>query len=298
VLGEHALQRGSLVAPDRLRFDFTHTGPLTPPQREAVERRVYEQVLAARPVRAREMSLDEARRLGATALFGEKYGERVRVVEIAGYSRELCGGTHVTNTAEIGAFAITGESSAAAGIRRLEAVTGWGAYDRARAHERLLAEVAAVLRTSPTDLLERARRLAEQAKGGGGPARPSEPDLDVAVRLTDQVDGVRVVAARLDGATHEVLRAAGDRLRERMGGGVYVIAGASGDRVHLVAMVTPDAQARGLRADVLLRALAAALGGNGGGRADLAQGAGRDPAALAGALDSLPGRVRDLLATG
>jgi alanyl-tRNA synthetase len=298
VLGEHALQRGSLVAPDRLRFDFTHTGPLAPEEREAVERRVYEQVLAARPVRAREMSQDEARRLGATALFGEKYGERVRVVEIAGYSRELCGGTHVTNTAEIGAFAITAESSAAAGIRRLEAVTGWGAYDRARAHERLLAEVAAALRTSPADLLERARRLAEQAKGGTRPARAPEPDLDGAVRVTEQVDGVRVVAARVDGATHEALRAAGDRLRERMGGGVYVIAGAAGDRVHLVAMVTPDAQARGLRADVLLRALAAALGGSGGGRADLAQGAGRDPAALAGALDGLPGRVRDLLATG
>jgi len=298
VLGEHALQRGSLVAPDRLRFDFTHTGPLAPEEREAVERRVYEQVLAARPVRAREMSQDEARRLGATALFGEKYGERVRVVEIAGYSRELCGGTHVTNTAEIGAFAITAESSAAAGIRRLEAVTGWGAYDRARAHERLLAEVAAALRTSPADLIERARRLAEQAKGGTRPARAPEPDLDGAVRVTEQVDGVRVVAARVDGATHEALRAAGDRLRERMGGGVYVIAGAAGDRVHLVAMVTPDAQARGLRADVLLRALAAALGGSGGGRADLAQGAGRDPAALAGALDGLPGRVRDLLATG
>jgi alanyl-tRNA synthetase len=298
VLGEHALQRGSLVAPDRLRFDFTHTGTLAPAEREAVERRVYEMVLAARPVRARVMPLAEAHRLGATALFGEKYGERVRMVEVAGYSRELCGGTHLSNTSALGAFAITSEGSAAAGIRRIEAVTGWAAYDRARTHERQLAEVAAAIRATPADLLERVRRLAEQAKGGGRePARrEADVDLDEATQVAEQVDGLRVVAARVDGATHEALRAAGDRLRERMGGGIYVMAGVGGDRVHLVVMVTPEAQARGLRADLLLRGLAGALGGTGGGRADLAQGSGRDAAALPGALSALPGRVRELLA--
>ncbi|MDQ7857193.1 MAG: alanine--tRNA ligase [Armatimonadota bacterium] len=293
VLGEHALQRGSLVAPDRLRFDFTHTGPLSPQQREAIERRVYEQVLEARPVRARLTSLDEARRLGAMALFGEKYGERVRVVEIVGYSRELCGGTHVANTAEIGAFAITGESSAAAGIRRLEAVTGWGAYDRARAVERLLAEVAAVLRTSPADLLERARRLAEQVTRPQG--RVTDDRVDMRLALTTSVDDIQIKVAKVDGVDHETLRSVGDRLRGRNGSGVFVAAGVVNGRVNLVVMVTPDLHARGVRADALIHALTSRLGGSGGGRPELAQGGGKDPARLEEVLRAVPSEVRRLL---
>jgi alanyl-tRNA synthetase len=298
VLGEHARQAGSLVAPDRLRFDFTHTGPLSPEEREAVERRVNEMVMAARSVRAVEMPQEQARRLGAIALFGEKYGERVRVVEVAGVSRELCGGTHLSNTGQVGLFVITAEGSAAAGIRRIEAVTGWSAYDRARANDRLIAELSALTRTAPADLLERVRRLSEQARESQRPAPgavpPGEPEM--AVRSSTAADGVAVVTARMDGATHEALRAAGDRLRARMGAGVYVLAGTSGERVNLVTMVTREALERGIRADDLLRALAERLGGTGGGRAELAQGAGRDAGRIDEVLESAPEHVRRLAA--
>ncbi|MGQ0570494.1 MAG: alanine--tRNA ligase [Armatimonadota bacterium] len=295
VLGEHAHQAGSLVAPDRLRFDFTHTGPLTPEEREAVERRMNAVVLAARPVRAETMSLDQARRLGAKALFGEKYGEQVRVVAVQGYSRELCGGTHLTNTGAIGLATITAEGSVASGIRRIEAVTGWQAYDRARANDHLIVELAALTRATPADLLDRVRRVSEGARKAEREPRADRVDGGN-VRAAVDVDGVRVVTARIDGATHEVLRAAGDRLRGQRGGGVYLLAGALDDRVNLVAMVTPDLLDRGLRADALVRAVAARLGGTGGGRGELAQAGGRDVSGLEQALDDTPEEVRRLLA--
>ncbi|MDR7419671.1 MAG: alanine--tRNA ligase [Armatimonadota bacterium] len=297
VLGEHARQAGSLVAPDRLRFDFTHAAAVSPEEREAIERRVNEMVLAARPVRAREMPLAEARRLGAMALFGEKYGERVRVVEVEGISRELCGGTHLGNTGEIGLFLITAESSAASGIRRIEAVTGWGAYERVRAHERLIAELSAVTRVAPGDLVERIGRLIEQAKAAQrAPDRAAPASLDSAIRVTAAVDGVSVVVARIDGATHDALREAGDRLRDRAG--VVVLAGSTGERINLVTMASPEAVARGVRADAVLRAVAAPLGGAGGGRPDMAQGGGREVARLDEVLDSVPEHVRRLLEAG
>jgi alanyl-tRNA synthetase len=296
VLGEHARQAGSLVAPDRLRFDFTHLQPLSAEQREAVERRVNTVVLEGRRVRATVMPLEQALRLGAMALFGEKYGERVRVVTVADYSRELCGGTHLRSTADVGLFLITAEVGVAAGVRRIEALTGLAAYERARAAERALAELAAQLRVTPAEVPERVRRLqhevrtlARQREAQGLPAV-----VDLAAATTD-VDGVRVATARVDGATHDALRAAGDRLRAQVGRGVVVVGSAVGDRVHLVAMVTPDLHARGLRADALLRAVAERVGGTGGGRADLAQGGGRDPAALDAALAAVPAEVRRLL---
>ncbi|MGH2669016.1 MAG: alanine--tRNA ligase-related protein, partial [bacterium] len=271
VLGDHARQAGSLVAPDRLRFDFTHLAPLSPEERAAVERRVNELILADRPVKATVMPLTEARRLGAMALFGEKYGEQVRVVEIATYSRELCGGTHLAATGQIGLFTITAEGSVAAGVRRIEAVCGWPAYERARANERLITDLAGIVRASPGEVLDRVRRLAEQARGADRPA-PGRADRGVtseaALRATVDVDGVRVATARIDGASHEALREAGDGLRVRMGEGVIVLGGASGDRVNVVAMVTADLHGRGVRADAVVRAVTARLGGTGGGRAD------------------------------
>ncbi len=292
VLGEHARQAGSLVAPDRLRFDFTHLAPLTPEEQEAIERRVNEVVLDNRPVRATSMSLEEARRQGAMALFGEKYGERVRVVTVKDYSRELCGGTHLSSTGEVGLFVITGESGAAAGVRRIEAVTGWPAYERARAQDHLLAALAAELRVTPGDLLDRAHRLQAQIRELERVARSRRTDdVPETVRTLD-VDGVRVVTLRIDGATHEALRAAGDRLRDRLGQGIIVLGGVAGDRVNLVAMVTPDLHGRGLRADAILRAVAARVGGTGGGKADLAQGGGREAARLDEALDAVADDVR------
>ncbi|MDQ7840999.1 MAG: alanine--tRNA ligase [bacterium] len=300
VLGEHAQQAGSLVAPDRLRFDFTHAVALTPQERVRVERRVNEMVMEARPVRADAMTLDRARDLGAKALFGEKYGERVRVVSVNGYSRELCGGTHLTSTGEVGLFTITAESGVAAGIRRIEAVTGWCAYERARDHEQLLTEIGTVLRAAPAEVLERVRRLSEQVRALERLERQRQAGEAGEVRYEEaDAGGVRVVTARMDdGAGYDSLRAAGDRLRDRLGSGVYVLAGAVGDRANLVVMVTPDLAGRGLRADVLARAIAARMGGTGGGKAELAQAAGRDVERLDEALASAAAEVRRLGATG
>ncbi|HET8679671.1 MAG TPA: alanine--tRNA ligase [bacterium] len=294
VLGDHARQAGSLVAPDRLRFDFTHLAPLTAEERAAVERRVNEIILADRPVRASVMPLERAQRLGAMALFGEKYGEQVRVVEVKGYSRELCGGTHVTATGQIGLLTITAESSVAAGVRRIEAVCGWPAYERARANEGLIVEIAGVVRASPAEVLDRVRRLAEQARGDRTPSDRAVTK-DAVLRTTVDIDGVRVATARIDGASHEALREAGDGLRARVGEGVIVLGGASGDRVNVVAMVTAALHGRGLRADTVVRAVTARLGGTGGGRADLAQGGGREAARLDEVLDAVPEIVRGLV---
>ncbi|MCL6554717.1 MAG: alanine--tRNA ligase, partial [Firmicutes bacterium] len=193
ILGEHARQAGSLVAPDRLRFDFTHAAALTADERAAVERRVNEMILAGRPVRARVLPLDEARRLGAVALFGEKYGEQVRMVEVMGVSRELCGGTHLTNSAEVGQFVITGEGSAAAGVRRIEAVTGWAAYERSRANDRLIADLAAAVRSSPSEVLDRVKRLVEQARGPReGSPRLAVEEPAATVRVSATVEDVHV----------------------------------------------------------------------------------------------------------
>jgi alanyl-tRNA synthetase len=296
VLGEHARQAGSLVAPDRLRFDFTHLAALTPAEREAVERRVNEIVLDARPVRAATMTLDQAQRLGAMALFGEKYGERVRVVSVKGYSRELCGGTHVASTGQIGQFVITAESSAASGVRRIEAVTGWTALERARAHDRLISELAGELRTAPADLAARVRDLQDQVRAleQARRARADTGAPTATARVSTEIDGVHVEAHRIDGASHEDLRATGDRLRQRARG-VFVLGGVLDGRVNLVAMVTPDLHPRGLRADAILRAVAARVGGTGGGKADLAQGGGRDATRLDAALDAVADDVRGLM---
>jgi alanyl-tRNA synthetase len=292
VLGDHARQAGSLVAPDRLRFDFTHLSPLSQQERDAVERRVNELILDACPVRSAVMALEQAQRLGAMALFGEKYGEQVRVITVDGYSRELCGGTHLTSTGQIGLFTIAAESSVAAGVRRIEAVTGWQAYARARGQDQLVAELAGLLRATPGEVEDRVRRLLERVREleRSGPARggPGAEDLADGLRASVDVNGVPV-------ATHETLRAAGDVLRERLGGGVVVLGGVSGDRVNLVVMVSTDLHGRGLRADALLRAVAARLGGTGGGKADLAQGSGRETARLDEALAAVPDDVRQLV---
>ncbi len=298
VLGEHAHQAGSLVAPDRLRFDFTHAAPLTLDERRHIERRVNEMVLAARPVRAATMALDQARRLGAKALFGEKYGEQVRVVTVRGYSRELCGGTHLANTGEIGSFVITAEGGVAAGIRRIEAVTGWGAYERAQTQEQTIAELTGVLQTAPDDLVSRVRRLVDQVRASERERKERgvvHGDPGAALRTSVTVEDVPVTTERIDGATHEALRLAGDRLRDHLGRGAFVLGGVVGDRVNVIVMVTPDLYARGVRADALVRAVAARLGGTGGGRADLAQGGGRDAGRLQEALEAVPDDVRRLM---
>jgi alanyl-tRNA synthetase len=301
ILGPHATQAGSLVAPDRLRFDFRHLKPVAPEERERLEAAVNERVLAALPVRTEIMAYKDAQAAGAMALFDEKYGDEVRVVSIDEYSRELCGGTHVRNTAEIGLFLITGESSVASGIRRIEAVTGRGAVGEARARETTLREAAAVLKVPAAELPERVRHLSQrvrtlEAQIEAARARGAGPDLDAALRAAPEVDGIRIVGLRAPDADQAGLRALGDRVKAKLPAGIIVTASATPERIELVVMATAGARARGVGAREVMAVLNRRLGTRGGGRAELAQGGGGDPALLEDVLNDLPAVVREALA--
>lgn len=301
VLGEHARQRGSLVAPDRLRFDFVHPRPLSAEERARIEARVNEQVLAALPVAARVMPYRDAVASGAMALFGEKYGEQVRVVSIDAYSRELCGGTHVGSTAEIGLFLITGEGSVGAGVRRIEAVTGRAAVQRARESEAALRTAADALHASPEEVPARAQQLAERVRQLErdllrARTQAAAPDVEALVRAAQEVDGIAVVGTSVPDADQAALRALGDRIKRRLPAGLIVAAGPHGDRLDLVVMATLGAVERGADAGAVMQVLNRRLGTRGGGRADLAQGGGGDPARLEGVLADLPAVVREALA--
>jgi alanyl-tRNA synthetase len=297
VLGEHARQAGSLVAPDRLRFDFVHLRPLSTDERAAVEARVNEQILAAWPVRATIMPYRAALEKGAIALFGEKYGEEVRVVSIDDYSRELCGGTHVANTSEIGLFLITSEGSVGAGVRRIEAVTGRAAVLRAQEAARTLRRVAELLQASPGDVPDRVRALLERSRGGERPPSPAPVTVDVEAVLKEaqDVEGITVVGVTVPGADQATLRVLGDQLKTRLPSGVVVAAAATNGRLELVVMATPGAIARGVDATRVIDLLNRRLGTRGGGRAELAQGGGGDPGRLDAALADLPHIVREAL---
>jgi alanyl-tRNA synthetase len=267
VLGEHARQAGSAVRPDKLRFDFTHPQALSSEERAEVERRVNEKVFANLPVRAFIVPLDEARRLGATMLFGEKYGDEVRLVEIAGYSRELCGGTHVRATAEIGPFAILSESSIGSGTRRIEAVTSGEAYAWLRAR----AEEAEELRGE----LERARREGPQVE------KPVEVRLEPSSE--EEIGGVNVFVGRASGVDVEALLAESDRIKQERAPAAVVLGSSEDGRVHLVANFDRSLEGR-LDAVAVIREAAAEVGGGGGGRATMARAGGKRPEKLDDAL--------------
>jgi len=301
VLGPHVQQKGSLVAPDRLRFDFSHDAPLTRGQIEAVERLVNEQIRRNAEVRAEVRPYEEAVAAGAMALFGEKYGDEVRVLSIGDFSVELCGGTHVRRAGDIGLFKIVSESGVAAGVRRIEAVTGERALRWVEENEERLQRVAELLRGRPEEadeklrqLLERQRRLERElerlrqklASGAGA---------DLASQAVE-VEGVKVLAARLDGADAKALRSAVDQWKARLGRAVVVLGTAGEDgKVRLAAGVTDDLTDR-LKAGDLVNEVAARVGGRGGGRADFAQAGGTDAARLDEALAAVPGLVRERLA--
>ena len=301
VLGEHVHQQGSLVAPDRLRFDFTHSGPLTPAQLAEVERQVNAAILANTPVGVHQMAYQEAIAKGAMALFSEKYGDVVRVIEIPGVSRELCGGTHVRSTGQIGLFRIVGESGVAAGVRRIEAVTGREAYERVRREEQTLREAARLLRTRDDNLLPRLQqvldeqkelqRQLEKARSGAG-----ADQVGALLGRANTIDGVRLIAATVEAASADELRALGDRLRERLGSGVAVLAASFGEgKSSLLATATDDLVQRGVRADVVVREVAALAGGKGGGRPHMALAGVGQPEKLGEALAAAPEVVRRLL---
>jgi alanyl-tRNA synthetase len=291
VLGDHVKQAGSLVAPDRLRFDFTHFSPLAPEEIARIEELVNEQVWANRGLEIRTMGLDEAVAAGAMALFGEKYGERVRVVTVPEFSRELCGGIHVGATGEIGLFKIVGQGSVAAGVRRVEALTGPGAYQHVRREEQVLADAAARIKVRPHELPERLERLQDSARELEREvqrlqAKLAAGSLDDMLAGVRDVAGVRVVGASLERMDAKGLRELGDRVRERLQSGVVALASQTDGRVTWITMVTKDLTPR-LHAGNLARELAKITGGGGGGRPDLAEAGGKDPARIGEALGKL-----------
>ena len=284
-LGDHVRQAGSYVGPDKLRFDFTHGERLSAEELRDVEARVNGWIAQAAPVRALETTLDEARALGAMALFGEKYGDWVRMVEVDGVSRELCGGTHVSSTAEIGLFHVTTETSSASNVRRIEAVTGPEATALFEERTARLEELSSLLRAPEGELVKAVERLNERVRELG--KRGGAADGETAQRLVDsaaEVSGVRVLAERVDVPDAKALLALSDRVRQSLGAAAVVLGCAVDGRVHLVANVAPPVVERGVKAGEVVRAAAEIVGGGGGGRDAMAQAGGRDPAKLDDAL--------------
>ena len=297
-LGTHVRQAGSYVGPDKLRFDFTHGAPLSDEDVAWVEDRVNQEVLANHPVRALTTTLDEAKRLGAMALFGEKYGDVVRMVEIGdgNWSRELCGGTHVRSTAEIGVFKLTQETSSAANVRRIEAVTGPVAIDTLRRHDRLLAETAAALRTAPENVAEVAAKREQERRQllkGGQAAAPVDDKVGDVVEL----DGIRAAFELRDVDNPKALPDLADRMKNQLGDPAVVVLGAGGEgKASLLVAATPGAIERGVRAGDIVKVAAKVVGGGGGGRDNMAQAGGRQPEKLGEALEAARAEIERVLA--
>ncbi len=298
-LGPHVIQKGSLVEAPRLRFDFSHFEPVTPTQLEQIERLVNDEIRANRLADTRLMPLDEALKSGAEALFGEKYDEQVRVVAMGDFSTELCGGTHVARSGDIGLFKIVSEGGIAAGVRRIEALTGQGALDYVRETEARLQRIAERVKGSPDDAEQKVEQL-------GLRVRALEKDLEnlrrqltsgAGVGLEEQakeIDGVKVLAARLDGADAKGLREQVDRLKDKFGSGAIVLGAADGNKVILVAGVTKDLTKR-VHAGKMVNEVASRIGGKGGGRPDMAQAGGNDPSKLDAALANIPAWIETQL---
>ena len=296
VLGDHVHQAGSLVEPDRLRFDFTHFSAVTAEELRRVEDLVNAAILRGYAVDVREMPIAEARAAGATALFGEKYGDVVRVVNMGGYSVELCGGTHLDNTAKAGAFHIVSEASVASGVRRIEAVTGLETLRALRAGQETLDELSARFKASPADLaarveqqaaeLREARRVIEQYK-----ARESAGGADDMLKKAKELGGLHIVTCSQDGCDAAKLRQIGDVLRDKDNAVVAVIAAVNGDKITFQCVCGKDAVAKGVRAGDIIKNVTAIAGGRGGGKPDSAMGGGNDVSKLKEALESVEGFV-------
>jgi alanyl-tRNA synthetase len=299
VLGEHVQQKGSLVQADRLRFDFSHFEPVKPEQLKQIEELVNEHIRLNHPVETKLMAQDEAIKSGAMALFGEKYGDVVRVLRMGDFSTELCGGTHVSRTGDIGLFKITQETGTAAGVRRIEAVTGQGALRYIEQEERQLNEIAQLTKGKRDEISERVRQLIdrnrqlekelEQLKG----KLASSAGSDLMARA-QEINGIKVLAAKLEGADVKTLRDTLDQLKNKLGSAAVVLAAVQDGKVSLVAGVTKE-QTKLIKAGELVNAVAQQVGGKGGGRPDMAQAGGTNPAALDAALASVPDWVRDQL---
>ena len=282
VLGAHVEQKGSLVNPTRLRFDFAHFQAMTPEEIAETEALVNKEIQAALPVNTQIMGIEEAKKTGAMALFGEKYGDEVRVVSMGDFSVELCGGTHVANTANITLFKIVSEAGVAAGVRRIEALTGNNVIEYYRQMEENLHTIAKTLKTSPAEITEKITHLQKEVKElqSENESLKSKMAQDSLGNVMDQVvevKGVKVLASAVDGVDMNGLRDLGDQLKEKLGEGVVVLASAKDGKVSLLAMATQGAMDKGAHAGNLIKAAAAIVGGGGGGRPNMAQAGGKNP---------------------
>jgi len=288
-LGTHVNQAGSLVSPDRLRFDFSHFGAVTQEELTKIEQDVNQAIWASLPVDIEEMNIADAKAKGAMALFGEKYGETVRVVSAGTYSIELCGGIHVGNTAEIGLFKIVSESGIGAGTRRIEAVTGAGAYRVMNQHLETLEQAAAVLKTKTTEVPVRIEALQQQLREterANESLQAKLANIEAASLKNDveEINGVRVLAKRVDVSDMDALRGMMDELKSSLGSAIIVLGSAQGEKVNLVASVSKDLIDQGYHAGKLIKEVATRCGGGGGGRTDMAQAGGKDASKLEEAL--------------
>ncbi len=298
VLGSHVEQKGSLVTPDRLRFDFAHFQSMTAEELAKVEEIVNKEIQAALPVVTEVMSVDEAKKAGAMALFGEKYGEEVRVVSMGDFSKELCGGTHVSNTGVITTFKIISESGIAAGVRRIEALTDDGVFAYYKEIEKKQAEIAAMLKTSPAEIEEKIAHLQAEVKALHSEneslkAKMAQEAVGDVLNQVQDVKGVKLLAVSLTDVDMNGLRDLGDQLKEKLGEGVVVLASVAGGKVSLLAMVTEQAQKAGAHAGNLIKGMAAIVGGGGGGRPNMAQAGGKNPDKVPEALEAAANILAD-----
>ncbi|RFU65807.1 alanine--tRNA ligase [Peribacillus glennii] len=299
VLGGHVNQAGSLVEPDRLRFDFSHFGQVQPEELDRIEQIVNEKIWQSLQVNIEYKDIEEAKAMGAMALFGEKYGKIVRVVQVGHYSLELCGGCHVPNTAVIGLFKIVSESGIGAGTRRIEAVTGAGAYQAMADQISVLKEAASKLKANPKDLPSRIEGvLAEmkelQKENESLAAKLGNIEASSLVSQVQEVNGVNVLAAKVQAADMNNLRAMADDLKQKLGSAIIVLGSAQDGKVNLIAAVTKDYIAQGFHAGKLVKEVAARCGGGGGGRPDMAQAGGKDPQKLDSALNFVEEWVKSI----
>ena len=293
VLGTHVEQHGSFVNADRLRFDFSHFSAMTAEEIAKVEAEVNAQIAAFVPVVTEEMEIEDARKTGAMALFGEKYGEKVRVVKM-GESVELCGGTHVANTGNIASFKILSESGVAAGVRRIEAITGTGVLKYYADLEATLIQAAKTLKTTPASLVEKCEHLlaelkAVQSENESLKAKAAQEALGDVTDSVAEVNGVKYIAKAVAGVDMNGLRDLGDQLKEKLGEGVVVLASEKDGKVNLIAMATDGAMKRGAHAGNLIKGIAALVGGGGGGRPNMAQAGGKNPAGIPQAIEAVAG---------
>lgn len=289
VLGSHVEQKGSLVTPDRLRFDFAHFSAMTPEELEKVENIVNGEIAKNVPVVTEVMNIEQAKATGAMALFGEKYEEDVRVVSMGDFSKELCGGTHVSNTGNITTFKIVSEAGVAAGVRRIEALTGDGVFCYYKEVEKELAEAAKAAKSTPANLKEKIEHMQAEMKALQSEieslkSKAAKDALGDVMNQIKEVNGVKLLATAIEDVDMNGLRDLGDQLKEKLGEGVVVIASSASGKVNLIAMATDEAMAKGAHAGNLIKGIAALVGGGGGGRPNMAQAGGKNPAGIADAI--------------